>query len=198
MEKYVDEMDQIVLPGVGFDLVALHFTEGKGVRVFELDQKNTLNIKVETLQKAGIKHGWIDFLPVDFAHESWVDALIKAGFDKTKKTLFLWQSVSNFLEADAVKKTLTEMTELCGEGSVVAQDFYSKAFMLDDNSLAVKSQRNMMAKNGEPWKFGIDMSDDPDAAVESFLKECGLNMTKIYRFGDNLDSEPFYCIVEAE
>jgi hypothetical protein len=28
MEKYVDEMEQIVLPGVGFDLIALHFTKG--------------------------------------------------------------------------------------------------------------------------------------------------------------------------
>jgi len=38
MEKYVDEMEQIVLPGAGFDLIALHFTKGKKVKVFELDQ----------------------------------------------------------------------------------------------------------------------------------------------------------------
>ncbi len=31
MEKYVDEMEQIVLPGAGFDLIALHFTKGKKV-----------------------------------------------------------------------------------------------------------------------------------------------------------------------
>jgi hypothetical protein len=51
MEKYVDDMDQIVLPGAGFDLIALRFTQGKHVKVFELDQANTLNIKVETLKK---------------------------------------------------------------------------------------------------------------------------------------------------
>ncbi len=27
---------------------------------------------------------------------------------------------------------------------------------------------------GEPWTLGIDMSDEPKAAVESFLKECGI------------------------
>ena len=54
MEKYADEMEQIVLPGAGFDLIALHFTKGKKVKVFELDQANTLNVKVETLKKAGI------------------------------------------------------------------------------------------------------------------------------------------------
>ena len=88
MEKYVDEMEQIVLPGSGFDLIALPFTQGKKVKVFEIDQANTLNLKVETLKAAGIKHDWITFIPVDYSSESWVDKLIAAGFDKTRKTLF--------------------------------------------------------------------------------------------------------------
>jgi len=198
MEKYVDEMEQIVLPGVGFDLIALHFTKGKNVRIFELDQVNTLNVKVETLKKAGIKHDWITYIPVDYSEESWVDKLLEAGFDKTKKTLFLWESVSLFLEADIVRETLEKMADLCVDGSIIAQDFYSKAFSSGTNSLAVKSQKNMIGKMGEPWKFGIEMSKDPEAAVESFLKECGLKMTNYIQFGEKLDIEPFYCVVEAE
>jgi methyltransferase (TIGR00027 family) len=198
MEKYVNEMEQIVLPGIGFDLIALHFTEGKNVKVFELDQVNTLNIKVETLHKAGIKHDWITYVPVDYSCESWVDKLLAAGFDRTKKTLFLWESVSLFLEADIVRETLKAMADLCVEGSIIAQDFYSRAFSSGANSLAVKSQKNMIEKMGELWKFGIDMSKDPGAAVESFLKECGLKMTHYIQFGEKLDIDPFYCIVEAE
>ena len=56
----------------------------------------------------------------------------------------------------------------------------------------------MIEKMGEPWKFGIAMSNDPKAAVESFLKECGLKMTEFTLFGEKLGIEPFYCIVEAE
>jgi methyltransferase (TIGR00027 family) len=197
MEKYVDEMEQIVLPGVGFDLIALHFTDGKK-KVFELDQADTLNIKVETLNKAGIKHDRITYIPVDYSAESWVDKLQEAGFDKTKKTLFLWQSVSLFLEAETVKETLKKMAELCVDGSVIAQDFYSEKFSLGEYSKIVKRQRSMMERMGEPWKFGRDMSKDPKAAVESFLKECGLKMTNYIQFGEKLDIEPFYCIVEAE
>jgi len=124
-------MEQIVIPGVGFDLTALQFTKGKEVKVFELDQVKTVEVKVETLKKAGIEHDWITYIPVDYANESWSDKLLEAGFDKTKKTLFLWQSVSLFLEADVVKETVKEMTE-------------------------------------------------------------------INQFGEKLDIEPFYCIVEAE
>lgn len=55
-----------------------------------------------------------------------------------------------------------------------------------------------MGKMGEPWKFGIDMSNDPQAAVESFLNECGLKMVESNQFGEKLNIEPFYCIVEAK
>ena len=198
MEKYVDEMEQIVLPGAGFDLIALHFTKGKKVKVFELDQVKTLIIKVETLKKAGIKHDWITYIPVDYANESWVDKLLAAGFDKTKKTLFLWQSVSLYLEAGIVKETLGKMADLGVDGSIIAQDFYSEAFSSGEYSKAAKKFMSIIEKMGEPSQFGIDMSDDPKAAVESFLKECGLKMTEYTQFGEKLDIEPFYCIVEAE
>lgn len=198
IEKYIDEMEQIVLPGAGFDLIALQFTKGKKVKVFELDQVKTLNVKVETLNKAGIKHDWITYIPVDYSNESWDDKLLEAGFDKTKKTLFLWQSVSLFLEDDIVKETLRKMADLCVDGSIIAQDLYSKAFILGEISKMAKRQMSIIERMGEPWKFGIDMSNDLKAAVESFLKECGLKMTEYFQFGEKLDIEPFYCIVEAE
>ena len=198
MEKYVDEMEQIVLPGAGFDLIALHFTEGKDVKVFELDQVNTIKVKVETLVKAGIEHDWITYIPVDYSNESWVDKLLEAGFDRTRKTLFLWQSVSLYLEVDLVKETLRGMADLCVGGSIVAQDFYSKAYSTGDYSFIAKRNMSLIERMGEPARFGVDMSGDPEAAVESFLKECGLNMTEYIQFGQKLDIEPFYCIVEAE
>jgi methyltransferase (TIGR00027 family) len=150
------------------------------------------------LKKAGIKHDWITYIPVDYSSESWADKLLEAGFDKTKKTLFLWQSVSLYLEADVVKETLMKMADLCVDGSIIAQDFYSKAFALGEYSKTAKRFMSIIEKMGEPPKFGIDMSNDPKAAVESFLKECGLEMTEYIQFGEKLDIEPFYCIVEAE
>jgi methyltransferase (TIGR00027 family) len=198
MGKYVDQMEQIVIPGAGFDLIALHFTTGKKVKVFELDQVTTLNAKVDTLKKAGIKHDWITYIPVDYSNESWADKLLEAGFDKTKKTLFLWQSVSLYLEADIVKETLRQMAGLCADGSIIAQDFYSKAFMSGEISKAANRYMRIIEKMGEPWKFTIDMSNDPRTAVESYLKECGLKITEYIQFGKKLHIEPFYCIVEAE
>ena len=197
VERYVDEMEQIVIPGAGFDLVALHFTEAEKTKVFELDQTETLNIKVETLKKAGIEHDWITYVPVDYSTESWTDKLVAAGFDKTNKTLFLWESVSLFLEAGTVKKTLREMAGLCARGSVIVQDFYSKALVSGETSRAVKRFSRISDRMGEPWRFGIDMSVDPETAIESFLEDCGLRMTEYSQFGEKLGIEPVYCVVEA-
>jgi methyltransferase (TIGR00027 family) len=198
MEKYVDEMEQIVFPGAGFDLMALTWSEAKEVRVFELDQVQTLELKTETLKDAGIQHDWITYIPVDYSKESWGEKLLEAGFEKAKKTLFIWQSVSLYLEADNVKETLREMADLCGQGSVIAQDFYSQAFLSGEISKMAQRNMGMISKMGEPWKFALDMSDDPKRAVEEFLNECGLQMTRYLQFGEKLDIEPFYCIVEAE
>ncbi len=198
VEKHLDEIEQLVLPGAGLDLIALHFTNGKNVKVFELDQDETLNVKVETLKKAGIKHDWINFIPVDYANESWVDKLLAAGFDKSKKTLFLWQSVSLFLDEEIVRDALTNMADLCVEGSVIAQDFYSAAFLSGDISKPAKKQFNLFEKMGESVKFGIDMSGGAETAVNTFLTSCGLKMTNYIQFGKNIGIDPFYCIVEAE
>jgi len=198
MEKYVDEMEQIVLPGSGFDLIALPLTEWKNTKVFEIDQVNTLNLKVDTLDKAGIKHDWITYIPVDYSSESWADKLIAAGFDKTKKTLFLWQSVSLYLDEKDVQETLRNMADLSADGSVIAQDFYSRAYSSGNYSFIAKRNMDLIAKMGEPAKFGIDMSDDPKKAVGAFLENCGLKMTEYLQFGEKLEIKPFYCIVEAE
>jgi O-methyltransferase involved in polyketide biosynthesis len=103
-----------------------------------------------------------------------------------------------FLESDIVKETLRNMADLCVDGSIIAQDFYSKAYILGEISKTVKRSSKIIEKMGEPWKFGIDMSNNPTAAVESFLKKCGLKILTFNQFGEKLNIEPFYCIVETE
>ena len=93
VEKYVDEMEQIVIPGSGFDLMLLHHTKGKNVKVFELDQAETMDLKIKTLTDAGIKHDWIEYISVDYENEDWSKRLKESGFEMGRKTLFIWQSV---------------------------------------------------------------------------------------------------------
>ncbi|PLX12574.1 MAG: hypothetical protein C0597_13020 [Marinilabiliales bacterium] len=198
VDKHIHEIEQLVLPGVGFDLIALNYIKNEKIKVFELDQVNTLNVKVDTLRKAGIEHDTISFIPVDYENESWTEKLLEAGFDKSKKTLFLWQSVSLFLEPEMVRDSLRKMADLCSEGSVIAQDFYSKAFLSGEISKMAIKQFKIFEKQGETTKFALEMSEDPELAVGKFLKDCGLKMKEYIQFGKEIGIKPFYCIVEAE
>lgn len=85
MEKNVDQVEQVVIMGAGFDLRVLKYTKGKKVKVFELDQQNTQDLKIKSLKKAGIVHDWITFVPIDFNQESWAEKLVEFGFDPSKR-----------------------------------------------------------------------------------------------------------------
>ena len=197
VEKHLGHIEQLVLPGAGFDLLAIGHTRGTDVKVFELDQEKTLRLKVETLERAGIDHDWISYIPVDYENESWAAKLEQAGFDRSKPTLFIWQSVSLYLDVDTVKQTLRELSDLCNAESVVAQDFYSSAFVEGRYSRLAKKNMDMIERMGEVAKFGLDMSADTEAAVESFVGECGFSVSQFIEFGRDLPVEPFYCIVET-
>ena len=199
MEKNVEQAEQVVIMGAGFDLRVLKYTEGKNVKVFELDQEKTQNMKIETMKKAGIDYGWVTYIPVDFKNESWVEKLTENGFDKTKKTFFLWESVSSYLEEDVVRGTLKKMADIGAKGSVIAQDFYSKAFLKGETSYLMKKTINLMKKMGEPWIFGIDMSEDAKGNIESFLRGSGLTLNDLVLYGGKgKTNKPFYAITEAE
>jgi len=151
------------------------------------------------MKKAGIEYDWVTYIPVDFNKESWVEKLTKNGFDISKRTFFLWESVASYLEEDVVKNTLKKMADISGKGSVIAQDFYSQAFLTGGTSYAMKKSINLMKKMGEPWIFGIDMSEDARGNIESLLKKSGLALKDLVLYGGkNKTSKPFYAIAEAE
>lgn len=103
-----------------------------------------------------------------------------------------------YLEEDVVKDTLKKMADLSGKGSIIAQDFYSKVF-LKGESRTMKKTADLMKKMGEPWIFGIDMSEDARGNVESLLKESGLVLKDLVLYGGkNKTKKPFYAIAEAE
>ena len=187
--KHIDHVDQIVLPGSGFDLIMNKFTEGKKIKVFELDQEKTMNIKLNTLKKAGIPHDWITYIP---------EKLLEAGFDPTLKTLFIWQSVSLYLDEEIVIDAEQKMAKLCNEESIIIQDFYGTALMDGSISSAAKKNMDMISKMGEPWKFTLDMSNNPIEETRKFLLKGNQEMTDHYLFGRHLDIQKSYIITESK
>ncbi len=199
MGKNIDSMNQVVFMGAGFDTRAFKHCKGKNIKVFELDKENTQNCKIEALKKAGIDYEWITFVPIDFNQESWVDKLVENGFDTSKKTFFLWEGVTPYLEEESVKQTLKAVAKSSGMGSVITFDFYSKAFVTGEGSFLMKYYGKPLLKmTGEIWKFGIDTTKNPKEDVEILLNEAGLALGELRMIGKTIEKKkPFGGLVEA-
>jgi len=204
MQRHINSMDQVVFMGAGFDTRAFKYCKRESVKVFELDKANTQQCKIEALKRAGIDYEWITFVPVDFNEESWVEKLVEAGFDTSKRTFFLWEGVTLYLEEEIVKQTLRAAVDSSGKGSAITFDFYSKAFVTGAGhgyffrGLFKYYGRRVLRMSGESLGFGIDTTGNTKEAVEALLNEAGLALGELRMMGRTTEKKkPFAGLVEA-
>lgn len=119
------DFPQIVLLGIGYDTRAYRFAElNKGTKIFELDIAPTQNQKKIYLKKARIEIPKnVKFVSIDFNKEFLGDVLEKAGFEGQEKTLFIWEGVTYYLDAESVDATLNFVSKSSHPESIIAFDY---------------------------------------------------------------------------
>jgi len=170
------EIPQIVFLGAGYDTRAYRFdTLNKETKIFELDIITTQNRKKKCLSRARVDiPDYVTFVPVDFNRESLKEVLEKAGYDDHKKTLFLLEGVSYYLEPESVETTLEFVKSFSHEKSLIAFDYtISISEENISNYYGVKEFLETM-KNHHPDelnRFAID-----EGKIGSFLENRGLKL----------------------
>jgi methyltransferase (TIGR00027 family) len=176
---------QIVILGAGYDTRAYRFAkQNKKTNIIELDVPTTQNRKNQCLKKANISiPANVELVPINFNKESLEDVLEKTVYDRNKKTLFLWEGVTYYLEPESVIATLEFIKNNSPKESIVAFD-YSIFIPLEmrDKYYGVKELSQLMAKKNpnERGKFALE-----EDKVDFFVKERGfrilehLNTTEI-------------------
>jgi len=194
-EKNLDEMEQIVFMGAGFDTRSFKHCQKDHLKVFELDQPNTQKVKRESLEKAGLDTSFITFVPVDFTHENWHERLLDSGFEAERKTLFHWEGVTLYLSETEVRETLQRVSEIAAAGSIFTLDLYSNSFVE-----MVRKRGGGVYKNttGETFGFGLDLSEDSGANVETLLKDTKFQAQRVQLLGGEVAGKsPMVALVEA-
>ena len=122
--------EQYVILGAGLDTFAFREPEFLSKhRVFEVDHPLTQADKRERITRAGWTiPGNLAFIPVDFTKDSLTDRLTAAGFDPSVKSFFSWLGVTYYLSAEAIGKTLAELSSLCADGSSLVFDYPDEGF----------------------------------------------------------------------
>ena len=127
VEQHLPALPQFVILGAGFDTRALRLkgTQKQAlVRSFEIDTPPTLAYKREKLAEAGINSTGVTFVPADFGKDDWLTQLIDAGFNPGQPALFIWESVTPYLDLEAVKDTLRKIASMA-KGTILAFDYFT-------------------------------------------------------------------------
>jgi methyltransferase (TIGR00027 family) len=201
-----DGIEQLVILGAGYDSRAYRFDELKGrVKVFEVDHPSTQKTKMQIIRVIfDPLPSYLVYVPVDFEKDDLGEKLSQGGYDKSLKTLFIWEGVTMYLTAQAIDATLGFVAANSGKGSSIVFDYYFRS-AIDGTSRnqAVMNLRKSAELLGEPFSFGIE-----EGTAEEFLSKRGFyqvknvtsqDLKKAYFEGRNRKREvaPFQAVVSA-
>jgi methyltransferase (TIGR00027 family) len=169
-EKY----DQIINLGAGFDSRPYRYVDIiRDTVIFELDLPEPQKIKRELLEKRGVlTPDNLRYVPIDFNTDDLLQKLKDAGFQEDKRNLFIWEGVTEYLSEKATDSTLAFIKNYSGQGTRIAFTYiYRSAVEGRKTFYGSKEIVNRVAKNGEPYRYGIEEDE-----IESFLTERGYNL----------------------
>jgi methyltransferase (TIGR00027 family) len=184
-ESLRENIPQIVFLGAGYDSRPYRFIKQiKTTKIYELDAKPTQDRKLTLLHQSKIAiPESLSFIPINFNTDSLEVVLAKAGYDKNKKTLFIWEGVTFYLPAKSVDNTLSFIVDNAPIGSELCFDFQSY-------SPSLSGQEHNLQTNipGESIQFGIEAGK-----TKTFLSDRGFQIIEHYT---NKDMEDKYLALK--
>jgi methyltransferase (TIGR00027 family) len=175
-QALVENYPQIVFLGAGYDTRPYRFKDSiKQTEIFELDVPTTQQIKKQFLKTSNISIPTkLHFVPINFNKEDLGEALINAGFKMNKKTLFIWEGVTEYLTPEAVDSTLDFIRK--NSGNTVAFNYIYKSAV--DGTCDYYGSKEIVkaaSESNEPYQFGIE-----EGKIEQFLNDRGYELVSHY------------------
>lgn len=166
-QALVENFDQILIFGAGFDTRALRFQDAmENARVFELDAPATQQAKIGQYKKRHLAIPLsLKFIAIDFDKESLSMKLDEAGFCKQRRSLFILEGLLMYLQPKSVDEIFQVIRDYAGRGSWVVFD-YIHASVLRKESINYGETEivQTVSDAGEQWQFGIEKGQ-----IEGFL-----------------------------
>lgn len=161
---------QVVILGAGFDARAYRIPSMARAVVFEVDHPSTSTRKrqvVETVLGSLPRH--VRFVSIDFTAEVLSHAMSAAGYDPSKRTLFIWEGVTNYLTEAAVDGTLRWCASAAAGSTVLFTYVHRQVIDSPEVFEGTKKLFATLLAAGERWTFGLDPS-----SLRTLLAERGL------------------------
>ncbi|MCH9674424.1 MAG: SAM-dependent methyltransferase [Gammaproteobacteria bacterium] len=180
-----DGIEQFVILGAGFDSRAHRFrNQLASATVFEIDLPAMQEAKLSALRRAEVSlNERVVYGTDDFQDGALGNTLEAMDFDFSKRSLFVLEGVSYYLEQSHVSKMLELVAKRCGSGSAFVFDYSLKSFLDGDYSTYGSAEMaKWLERNNEPFRFGLEPSHFSD-----FVESCGLEVRKNMRTNEIAD-----------
>ena len=188
--------EQFVVMGAGFDTRCYgHLGQGDVV-LYELDKKQTQELKKDFLHQANIDTSNVHFVNVDFSAENWYEKLSAAGYDKNKVTTFLWEGVTLYLAEEDIRNTLKEIKENTAIGSVIVADFYARQFVNGDMFPGKKKSLEQLKMTNEELGFGLDFEGSSSQELKSLIESENMKLGEVYYMGYQTKKSTWMAVAE--
>lgn len=163
---------QVVILGAGFDCRALRMKELANIPVFEVDRAAMIVRKERILGGRRQPPSRICRLGVDFQKDNLGNQLAEAGWSVDRRTLFIWEGVTNYLDSRAIEAVFNFFARDAATGSRIIFT-YVHADVLNGRFVApgVARLSAVLRAYGEPWKFGFKPEEVP-----AYLSKKGLRL----------------------
>jgi len=160
---------QVVILGADLDSRAYRGELLQGAaKTFEVDHPATQASKMKRVKKVfGTIPAHVTYVPIDFNDET-LEKLLACGFDRSLKTLFLWEGVTPYLHAEAVDTTLAWVRTNTAPGSAIIFDYQTLAGLTRARTRRGVVGAVLSRLSGERRNFGLEQRQ-----IEDFLTQRG-------------------------
>tara|TARA_E500000178_G_scaffold341772_1_gene386116 strand:- start:849 stop:1817 length:969 start_codon:yes stop_codon:yes gene_type:complete len=192
--RAIDHVDQFVLMGAGYDTRAYGELARSGVTFYEVDQAAVQNHKRAMIEAANIRCEHVNFVPVDFGIDNFLSKLEQAGFDPSRKTLFLWEGVSLYLSAEQVAATLAMVKQRAAPTSVLIADLY--ADRLIQTLGKAHANQKVLEMTNETLDFSLPFTNNWRQVLSNFVESHSMQEGEAHFLGANNKAGPYAVVVE--
>ena len=146
---------QFVTLAVGFDCrcLRLECLQNKKIDHYIIDQPKMIETLIDLCPEINDREGKGRIIPVKclFGQENWWDNLLARGFDINKRTFFIAEGLSMYLEESEIDELFLNVKKLCAPGSLILGDYITKGMLKHP---MMRQYQECLAKWKCPWTYG--------------------------------------------
>lgn len=194
-------IDQFVVLGAGYDCRALRLRELQHCHVFEVDRPDAQRESAQV--RAGIAaHERVRYIGFDLqTGDDLREALITAGFDPSRRCLFVWEGVTHALDAATVERVFAWIGRAAAGSrcvfTYVHRGLLDGSVTFDASAKPLRAVRRLGERDAAP--FGLDPRELPaflskfrlvleadlgtDAYRKRYLGEHARNTNELHGYG---------------